>query len=128
AVSDRVNVDFYARYFRQDQESPSFSEEEGTRIFIDDNIFQQDYSINPSVSVHISQGTEFTFDYFYSTYQTERELTYSKSGNLFEKEVFDQFYQKGNAQLTKLWNIKNISTLGLGVNRQSITADRFPDT
>src|SRR5699024_8519055 len=57
-----------------------------------------------------------------------RELTYSKSGNLFEKEVFDQFYQKGNAQLTKLWNIKNISTLGLGVNRQSITADRFPDT
>ena len=124
-ISDRVEAGFYGRYYHESQDIASFLGEANDPTMLDIDATLQNYGINPSLRVQLTDNLELEVNHFLSGYKTERNLFYESSGDLYEQSLYDQTYNKSELKATQVWNSNHISTLGSGLSREQLNSDRY---
>ena len=124
-LSNSIEAEFNGRYYREEQESIDFLGSPDNPTLLDNNAFQEDYSLNPRIHLEAGSRLDVTLKYYHSLYRTDQTLTYRSSGETYQNEAFEQLLNKAEVTGNYVWNQKHITTAGSGINREKLRAERY---
>lgn len=124
-ISDRINGELRARYYRESQQSTDFINLQQERRLLDEEAIQEDYSVAPALHINMNSKLKIDLEHYASGYRTERIFTFQESGERYQEDTFDQTYNKSEARATYFWNADHITTAGTGMNWERLTSDRY---
>lgn len=127
-LSNIFTAELHARYYRESQQSTDFIGSRQNPTLLDEEAVQEDYSITPTLHVNATSDLKLELEHHLSGYRTEQVFTYQESGNRYQKDTFDQTYNKSEARANYFWNDDNITTAGAGMNWERLQSDRYAGT
>lgn len=95
---------------------------------LDVNANQNDWIIAPSFVHDFTKHSKISIINYTSGYNTETNYTYFNNGAEYEKEFFNQLYNKSEVQADVRLNKTNTLTLGSGFITESLSSDRYAET
>ncbi|WP_340105538.1 TonB-dependent receptor [Rhodohalobacter sp. 8-1] len=127
SFSDRLEFKAGIRYFHESQQSRSSIENEDEAIqLLRGDANRQDFIATPSVSFTPLSRLNLELEWMSSFYETESELRFSESGEMYDETQFSQYYNKPELQAGYRWNNTHHSMLGTGAIFERLDADRYP--
>lgn len=88
---------------------------------------QNDWIIAPSFVYDFTEHSKIAIINYSSGYNTKTDYNYASDGSVYEKEFFNQLYNKTEAQADFRLNKNNTLTLGSGVIIETLSSDRYAE-
>ena len=125
--SSFLGLSVSGRYYKEEQSYDDEITVSGEPAGLSGAEFQEDYSISPEVS--LSLGTRFFIEAtgFLSAFNSESTLDYKDTGASYFYDSFEQTLNKIEFKGSSFWNDKHTTVLGIGMNREDLTADIYAD-
>lgn len=124
-LTDRIAAKFQGRYYRESQQSTDFISPRESPTLLDEEATREDYSLTPTLHINVNSKLKVDLEHYASGYRTERVFNYRNSGEYYQKDTFDQSYNKSEAQATYSWNDTHATTAGSGINWERLTSERY---
>lgn len=127
SVSDRIDFNFYGRFYQGDKDINSFIGDAQSPELLDVDETTRNFGFTPSLGFDVTQKLRLDITHFISGYKNSRNLIYKEGGKNYQSSVFDQSYYKTDFKATQSWNNTNASILGFGMNRENLNSNRYAD-
>jgi len=128
SFSDRLDFEAGIRYFHESQSNAgSVSGEGGTIQFLDDEADRQDFIATSSVLYSPVSRLNIELGWMSSFYDTNSELRFRESDEIYERTQFSQYFNKPELQAGYRWGNSHHSMIGTGAIFERLDADRYPD-
>ncbi len=126
-VSSILGLSLNGRYYKEDQNYSDEITVSGQPAGLSGSEYQEDYSITPEIS--LSLGSRFFVEAtgFLSAFNSESKLDYNDTGTSYFYDSFEQTLNKIEFKGSSYWNDKHTTVLGVGMNREDLTADIYAD-
>ncbi len=123
-VSEHIKFKLYGRYYQGNNNGKGFTGNRQSPTLLDVSEDTRNYSIAPSLTVHLTDKLKLDLTHFISGYRNKRHLDYKKTGLAYQHSLFDQTFFKTDLKLTQRWNNRQRTTVGVGHNRTTLNSDR----
>ena len=120
-----VSAELHARYYRESQQSTDFIGSAENPTLLDEEAIQEDYSLTPTLHINASSNLKLELEHHTSGYRTEQTFTYKQSGDRYQKDTFDQSYNKSEARANYVWNDGHLTTAGAGITLEKLKSERY---
>lgn len=126
-VSSVLGLSLSGRYYKEDQSYRDEISVSGQPAALSGSEFQEDYSITPEISLTLGSRFFVEATGFLSAFNSESKLDYNDTGASYFYDSFEQTLNKIELKGSSYWNDKHTTVLGLGMNREDLTADIYAD-
>ena len=124
-MSGRVTAKFRGRYYTESQENTGFLGNINDPELLDNRASLDDYSFTPEIEFQPVSGLRVNISHHESRYQTDNRYFFREGGDLYSRDQFDQRLGRTEAQSVYAWNKAHATTLGGGLDRQRLFAERY---
>src|SRR6056297_1078871 len=128
SFSDRLEIEAGIRYFHESQSNAgAISGEGGTTQILNDEADRQDFIATSSVLYSPVSRLNIELGWMSSFYDTNSELRFRESDEIYERTQFSQYFNKPELQAGYRWGNSHHSMIGTGAIFERLDADRYPD-
>lgn len=128
-TGEKSKIKLNTRYYTEDQANKLETTDAVNEIrLVNMDANQNDWIIAPSFVYDFSKHSKISVINYSSGYNTQTNYTYSSDGSEYEKEFFNQLYNKTETQADLRLNKTNTLTLGSGLIIETLSSDRYAET
>jgi outer membrane receptor for ferrienterochelin and colicins len=128
ALSDNLEFEAGVRYFNESQQnSSSITGNNGMTQVLNSDASRQDFIATPSLLYTPLSRLNIELSWMSSFYDTDSELTFRETGELYDRSQFSQYYNKPEFQADYRWDNHHHSMIGTGAIFEHLDAERYPD-
>jgi outer membrane receptor for ferrienterochelin and colicins len=124
-LTDRLTAKFRGRYYTESQENTGFLGSISNPELLDNRASLDDWSFTPELEFQPISGLRVNISHHESRYQTDNRFYFREGGELHSRDQFDQRLGRTEAQSVYAWNKAHATTVGGGLDRQQLFAERY---
>lgn len=124
-LGPRADLTLSTRFFQEHQRSATSVALEGAEVAMRDRSVVADWSLAPVLKYRLSTSARLTTRWYSAHYQTDNTLKFAGGDRLYSQSRFSQSYHKAETQLDLPVGQAHLLTLGGGLARESVRADRI---
>ncbi|MDZ7695084.1 MAG: TonB-dependent receptor [Balneolaceae bacterium] len=124
-ISPTVSAELQTRYYHELQHGTDYLGSASNPTMLDSRALQEDYSVAPSMNIQPASWLSLNLSYYGSRYRTDSRWNYQRGDSLYDREKFDQHYNKTELQAEYSWNSSHITTAGGGYSWEKLNAERY---
>lgn len=125
--TDKTSLIINGRYFTESSQGNTSFTEDNITYNIHQKGDQYDWNLNPVLTHRYSVRLKQSLRYYATQYHSESEMTNRADGSMYDKSFFNQTFNRPETQLDYLWTENHQSTLGGGVNFESVNSTRYTE-
>lgn len=122
--SPKLKLSVSGRYFTENQKN-DFLIGSTTRVSGPGTV--QDYTLNPVLTHLISPSWKLIYRYYRTGYYTNTDLRYTDTREEYDASFFRQTFNRPEVVAERLFNPKNILTVGAGFIAERVEATRYTE-
>ncbi len=126
--SEKLKLTFSSRYFIENQENKFDAGTPESPIFVAGNGQAKDINLNPILHYRISNRWKTQLRVYNSIYETNSQVNYLKTNEIYDKTFFRQTFLRPEIQTEYFLSEKHIFTFGVGKIWESVEATRYEGT
>ena len=123
--SSKTNLVVNARYFTESSKGFTSFTEDNVTYNINQTGGQTDWNVNPVFTHRYNMRLKQIIRYYATQYHTNSEMYNRGDGSLYDKSFFNQTFNRPETQVDYLWTENQQTTVGVGVNFESVNATRY---
>ncbi len=127
SLSDQTHIQIAGRYYREAQENIIEVQQEEEAFLVEDSGLRQDYFINANIAHTFNEHHKLRFRNYFSKYETNADLVYQQSGDVFDQSFFNQKFNRTELQYDAIIDEKHDLTFGAGYLIEKVKATRYKD-
>jgi outer membrane receptor for ferrienterochelin and colicins len=124
-LGPRAELRLNTRFFREGQRSATAVSAGGTEAAMAERFSAEDWSLAPALKYRLLPGAHLSARWYSTHYQARSTLRFADGDRLYSQSLFSQHYHKAETQLDVQAGRAHLFTLGGGLARESVRADRI---
>jgi outer membrane receptor for ferrienterochelin and colicins len=126
-LSEKFNLNLFARGYSENSQGILQTNGSAGAEILDLDNQRRDFNFNPTLQFKPNAEWTFTLRGMSSWFSTLSQSNFRTNGEIFEFQVFDQFFHRTELQTDFMANSKNLITLGVGQLIETVEATRYDD-
>lgn len=124
-IGPHTDLTLNTRFFRERQRSSTSVALDGAEVAMRNRSTVEDWSLAPVLQYRLSPSARLISRWYSAHYQTDNTLKFAGGDRLYSQSQFSQSYHKAETQLDLPVGRAHLLTMGGGLARESVRADRI---